>query len=144
MTNFDYFSAHQLRVLVVEPHAFQLFDVQNVFFEMGCYRVLPVMGLEDLDTTLNDCKESFDLALCTSGAFDLSDQELAQRVCATSKVANLIMLTGSPHQEPLRPLHKPDFKHIPLLGFLPKPLSPMALRAMVERMNNPIANVLPA
>jgi hypothetical protein len=135
LTNFDYFSAHQPRVLVVEPHAFQLFDVQNVFFSMGCYRVFPVMTLEDLDAILVNCKETFDLALCTSGAFGLSDQALARRVCANGKASNLILLTGPQDEEPVRPLLKPCFKHLPLLGFLPKPVSPMSLRAMAERMN---------
>lgn len=134
MTNFDYFSAHQPRVLVVEPHAFQLFDVQNVFFSMGCYRVFPVMTLEDLDAILVNCKETFDLALCTSGSFGLSDQALARRVCANGKASNLIILTGPQGEEPVRPLHRPCFKHLPLLGFLSKPVSPMSLRAMAERM----------
>lgn len=133
-----------MRVLVVEPHPFQLFDVQSVFFDMGCYRVFPVMGLEDLDTTLKNCQESFDLAMCTSGAFDLSDQELARRICAKSKVANLIMLTGDRPLEGLEQLHKRGFKHIPLLGFLPKPLSPISLRGMVERMNSPADSTLSA
>jgi hypothetical protein len=135
LTNFDYFSAHQPRVLVVEPHAFQLFDVQNVFFSMGCYRVFPVMTLEDLDAILVNCKETFDLALCTSGAFGLSDRELAGRVCANGKASNLILLTGPQDEEPVRLLPNPCFKQLPLLGFLPKPVSPMSLRAMAERMH---------
>ena len=144
LTNFDYFSAHQPRVLVVEPHAFQLFDVQNVFFSMGCYRVFPVMTLEDLDAILVNCKETFDLALCTSGAFGLSDAALGQRVCANGKAANLIILTGPEDSKPAQRPHKPAFKHLPLLGFLPKPVSPMSLRAMAEQMNPGQATTLSA
>jgi hypothetical protein len=130
-------SQRKLRVLLVESHAFQLFDLQSLFYDLGCHYLTSVMSQAEFERTLADTEHRFDLAVCGCGAFDLDDQALAQVLCASGRVDNLIMTTGGDLRQYRALSHQLRAQGLPLLGFMQKPLLPEAMRSMLEEVLDP-------
>ncbi|WP_455921634.1 hypothetical protein [Pseudomonas putida] len=124
----------RLRILLIEPHAFQLFDTQTLLYELGCHYLTPVMSQDELAHVLRTATGHFDVAICSVGTFDMSDLDLAELVYADRKVRHLILLSDGQVPAPQLLACQVARPAQPLLGIVQKPLKPNTLLALFRRV----------
>jgi CheY-like chemotaxis protein len=124
----------KLRILLIEPHAFQLFDIQTLLYDLGCHYLTPAMTHDDLSRVLASATTPFDVAICSVGTFDMSDLELADLVYSTHKVEHLILLSDNEVPTPALLAVQVQRPPRPLLGVLQKPLKPLPMLAMFAKV----------
>jgi len=124
----------RLRILLIEPHAFQLFDTQTLLYDLGCHYLTPVMSQDELARVLRSSREHFDVAICSVGTFDMSDLELAELVYADRKVRHLILLSDGQVPAPALLASLVRRPAQPLLGIVQKPLRATTMRALFDRV----------
>ncbi|TBU96153.1 ANTAR domain-containing protein [Phytopseudomonas dryadis] len=120
------------RVLVIEERPFQSSDIEGVLNQIGCYRISTVLEPDQLEQVLTSSTGPFDMAVCTAGSFAMDDIFLLERICSGCKVQHVVLLAeyDAEHQHEL--LFNAWLRHIPLIGFLRKPLTSSALAEMLE------------
>lgn len=122
------------RVLVVEERPFQLNDIEGLLNRIGCYRIATALEPDQLEQVLNSSTRPFDMAVCTAGSFALDDLFLLERLCHERKVQHVVLLAEYDTERQNALLSNAWRRRIPLLGFLPKPLTSSALSEMLERL----------
>jgi len=124
----------RLRILLIEPHAFQLFDTQTLLYDLGCHYLTPAMSQDEVTRVLRERQVPFDVAICSVGTFGMSDLDLAELVYAENKVRHLILLSDG--QVPAPALLACQVQHPaqPLLGIVQKPLRANTLLALFRRV----------
>lgn len=132
-----------LRILLVEPRPFQVFDIETVLYQIECYLISPVLVTSQLKDLLNTARHEYDLAICTSGSFGMSDLELMDLLCKNRKVHNVLLLATYDAEKRQDLLIRAGRLRLPLLGFLEKPLTAFDLSKMLARLprwSGPIRN----
>jgi len=120
-------SRHNLRILLVEDHPFQLIALQILLNNHGLYRVTPALSAAEALAALERSDKPYDLLLCDQRLPDMSGIELIDIASQRALVRQAVLLSG------LEPAKLLDIEHqalqngIPLLGYLVKPLNTLEL-----------------
>ncbi|MDE1168382.1 MAG: hypothetical protein PW845_24135 [Pseudomonas sp.] len=134
MINRELLENRKLRILLIESHAFQLYDTQSLLYDLGCHYLTPVMSREELARVLAHAPGRFDLAICSVGTFDMSNLQLADLVYATHKVEHLVLLSDGDVPPPPLLARQAQRSPRPLLGILQKPLGRLPMMDLFARV----------
>jgi CheY-like chemotaxis protein len=123
---------HNLRILLVEDHPFQLIATQILLNNQGYFLLTPVLTATEALEAMMRTPEPYDLLLCDQCLPDVQGLELIERAHEQGLVRRAILLSGlSAHQ--LQALEKEALSlGLPLLGCLSKPLHGPDLRRMLD------------
>lgn len=113
---------HNLRILLVEDHPFQLIATQILLNNQGYFLLTPVLTAVEAMNAMERSPEPYDLLLCDQCLPDLTGFDLIERACERDLVRQAIVLSGLPgaHLRTLESIARR--RGLPLLGCLSKPL----------------------
>jgi CheY-like chemotaxis protein len=113
---------HNLRILLVEDHPFQLIATQILLNNQGYFLLTPALDAAEAMDALERTPEPYDLLLCDQGLPDVPGFDLIELACKRGLVRRAIVLSGlgKPQLQALEQLAIQ--RQLPLLGCLSKPL----------------------
>ncbi|MBC3257992.1 response regulator [Pseudomonas paralactis] len=114
---------HSLRILLVEDHPFQLLATQCLLKSFGFEQLTPVENAEQAIHTMSRSEHPFDLMLCDQCLPDLPGLELIEIAHRQRFITGAILLSSLPMQELINLSRQAVQRHLPLLGYLSKPLN---------------------
>lgn len=118
---------HNLRILLVEDHPFQLIALQILLNNHGLYLLTPALNAAEAMIALERSPEPYDLLLCDQRLPDMCGLELIQQAAQRKLIQQAVLLSGlEPSQLADIERHARDLD-LPLLGCLNKPLNTLAL-----------------
>ena len=140
---FERFCERQLRVLVLEDHAFQRSVAVNMLRALGCREVLEASdGAEAL--ALLESVGTVDVALCDLQMDGMDGLEFLQRVGASGQVKSVI-ISSSLSADLRRAVHQMvALLGMDLLGDVGKPLHAQVLADLLDKAVNRPVTPLPA
>lgn len=113
---------HNLRILLVEDHPFQLIATQILLNNHGYFLLTPALTAVEAIAAMERSPEPYDLLLCDQCLPDLMGFDLIDHACRRGFVRQAIVLSGLGSGQ-LRTLeHLARERGLPLLGCLSKPL----------------------
>jgi CheY-like chemotaxis protein len=120
-------SRHNLRILLVEDHPFQLIALQILLNNHGLYRVTPALSAAEALAALERSDTPYDLLLCDQRLPDMNGIELIDIASQRALVRQAVLLSGLESAKLLDIEHQALQNGIPLLGCLVKPLNTLEL-----------------
>jgi CheY-like chemotaxis protein len=113
---------HNLRILLVEDHPFQLIATQILLNNQGYFLLTPVLTAVEAMAAMERSPEPYDLLLCDQCLPDLMGFDLIDEACQRGLVRQAIVLSGLARIQ-LQELEQLAVQRgLPLLGCLSKPL----------------------
>lgn len=123
---------YPLRILLVEDHPFQLLATQCLLKSFGFEQLTPAENAGQAIRLMTQAQTPFDILLCDQCLPDLPGLELIEIASRQSFIKAAILLSGLPESE-LSALHSQALKrHLPLLGYLQKPLNKDELAGLIH------------
>ncbi|WP_191486545.1 response regulator [Pseudomonas sp. FEN] len=120
---------HNLRVLLVEDHPFQLAATQSLLNSYGFHDLTPTLNAREALSALDSTHIPFDLMLCDQCLPDALGLDLIETACRGGMINQAILLSSLSNEE-LDALSALALeRRLPLLGCLSKPLNGRALKA---------------
>ncbi len=123
---------HNLRILLVEDHPFQLIALQVLLNNHGLYLLTPALDARDALAALDRSTEPYDLMLCDQRLPDMDGIELIDLANQRGLIHQAVLLSG------LEPSQMTDIqcralsRGLPLLGCLNKPLNMLELLRLIS------------
>jgi CheY-like chemotaxis protein len=118
----DPMSRHNLRILLVEDHPFQLIATQILLNNQGYFLLTPAQNAAEALEAMTRLPERYDLLLCDQCLPDMQGLDLIELAHKRGLLQRAILLSGLCDTQ-LRALEKKALKRrVPLLGCLSKPL----------------------
>lgn len=125
---------HNLRILLVEDHPFQLIATQILLNNHGYYLLTPALTASEAMAAMERSIEPYDLLLCDQCLPDLSGLDLINQACQRGLARQAIVLSGLPGSQLLDLQQLASERGLPLLGCLSKPLhGPDLARLLTEK-----------
>lgn len=123
---------HNLRILLVEDHPFQLIATQILLNNQGYYLLTPALNAVEAIAAMERSPEPYDLLLCDQCLPDQMGFDLIQHAFQRGHIHQAIVLSGlaNSHLQTLETLAVE--RGIPLLGCLSKPLHGPDLVRLLE------------
>ncbi|MBD8577186.1 response regulator [Pseudomonas syringae] len=113
---------HNLRILLVEDHPFQLIATQILLNNQGYYLLTPALTAAEAFAALERSPEPYDLLLCDQCLPDIGGLEVIDHAWRKGLARQAILLSGL-NTEQLQGLEQSARQRgLPLLGCLSKPL----------------------
>jgi CheY-like chemotaxis protein len=113
---------HNLRILLVEDHPFQLIATQILLNNQGYFLLTPALTAVEAVAAMERSPEPYDLLLCDQCLPDLPGFELITQACQRGHVRKAIVLSGLSDSVLENIEHTAQERGLPLLGCLAKPL----------------------
>ncbi|MDF2640862.1 MAG: response regulator receiver [Pseudomonas sp.] len=113
---------HNLRILLVEDHPFQLIATQILLNNQGYFLLTPALTAVEAVAAMERSPEPYDLLLCDQCLPDVMGFDLIEQAFERGQVRQAIVLSGLPagHLQSLETAARD--RGLPLLGCLSKPL----------------------
>lgn len=124
---------HNLRILLVEDHPFQLIATQALLNNQGYFLLTPALNAAEAFAALQRSHAPYDLLLCDQGLPDLPGLELVDQACRKGLVRQAIIFSGLSTAGLLTLEHAAQQRGLPLLGCLSKPLRGTDLALLLDR-----------
>jgi CheY-like chemotaxis protein len=122
---------HDLRILLVEDHPFQLMATQYLLNSYGFHQLTSAYNAESALRLMQQAKLPFEILLCDQCLPDLQGLELIDRASRHGFIQKAIILSGLTPNE-LDDLKKQaNERGLPLLGYLTKPLNHWELKTLL-------------
>ncbi|GAB7530049.1 response regulator [Pseudomonas sp. 3A(2025)] len=113
---------HNLRILLVEDHPFQLIATQILLNNQGYFLLTPALTAAEAFAALERSPEPYDLLLCDQCLPDIAGLEIIDHAWRKGLVRKAILLSGM-EPDQLHTLEQTALQRgLPLLGCLNKPL----------------------
>lgn len=125
-------SKHNLRILLVEDHPFQLISLQILLNNHGLYFLTPALNAGDAIAALERSAEPYDLLLCDQRLPDMSGVELIDIAARQGLIRHAVLLSGLEPSQLLDIENEAIKNGLPLLGCLIKPLNTLELLRLVS------------
>ena len=113
---------HNLRILLVEDHPFQLIATQILLNNLGYFLLTPALTAVEALAAMERSPQPYDLLLCDQCLPDQMGFDLIEQAVQRGYIQQAIVLSGLPDTH----LHDLELKaqqrELPLLGCLSKPL----------------------
>jgi CheY-like chemotaxis protein len=123
---------HNLRILLVEDHPFQLIATQILLNNQGYFLLTPVLTATEALAAMTRTPKPYDLLLCDQGLPDFQGIDLIERAHKRGFVRRAILLSGLDNSQ-LHALEQMALERgLPLLGCLSKPLHGPDLCRMLD------------
>ncbi|RRV05216.1 response regulator [Pseudomonas sp. v388] len=113
---------HNLRILLVEDHPFQLIATQILLNNQGYFLLTPALTAVEAMDAMERSPEPYDLLLCDQCLPDLMGFDLIERAFQHGHVRQAIVLSGLSHSYLQTLEDMAAERGLPLLGCLSKPL----------------------
>jgi len=120
---------HNLRVLLVEDHPFQLAATQSLLNSYGFHALTPTLTAREALNALESAHTPFDLMLCDQCLPDVLGLDLIETACRSGMIKQAILLSSLSREELAVLSALALERRLPLLGCLSKPLNGDALEA---------------
>jgi CheY-like chemotaxis protein len=123
---------HNLRILLVEDHPFQLIALQVLLNNHGLYRVTPALNATEALAALERSPEPYDLLLCDQRLPGMDGVNLIEAASTRGLIRNAVLLSG------LEPWQLAEIESdalgrgLPLRGCLLKPLNTLELLKLIS------------
>jgi len=123
---------HNLRILLVEDHPFQLIALQILLNNHELYRLTPALNAREAMTALERSAEPYDLLLCDQRLPDMGGMDLIELASRRGLIRHAVLLSGLelPHLLDLE--RRGRERNLPLLGCLSKPLNTLELLHLIS------------
>ena len=125
-------SRHNLRILLVEDHPFQLIALQILLNNHGLYRVMPALNASEALAAMERSAEPYDLLLCDQRLPDMTGIELIELAAQRSLVRHAVLISGLEAPQLLDLQNQALENGLPLLGCLLKPLNTLELFQLIS------------
>lgn len=123
---------HNLRILLVEDHPFQLIATQILLNNQGYFLLTPVLNAAEALEAMTRTPEPYDLLLCDQCLPDVQGFDLIELAYKRGYVRRAILLSGLGTAQ-LQALEQTALQRgLPLLGCLSKPLHGPDLSRMLQ------------
>lgn len=125
---------HDLRILLVEDHPFQLIATQILLNNQGYFLLTPALNALEAMTAMERSMEPYDLLLCDQCLPDLMGFDLIDQACKKGFIRQAIVLSGLDSSQ-LHELEQQAIQRgLPLLGCLSKPLHGPDLSRLLKKL----------
>jgi CheY-like chemotaxis protein len=123
---------HNLRILLVEDHPFQLIALQILLNNHELYRLTPALNASEALAALERSPQPYDLLLCDQRLPDMEGIDLIELASHRKLIRHAVLLSGveACHLLDLERLARE--RGIPLLGCLNKPLNTLELFRLIS------------
>ncbi|WLH80984.1 MULTISPECIES: response regulator [unclassified Pseudomonas] len=128
---------HHLRILLVEDHPFQLIATQCLLKSFGFTQQTLAENAEQAVRQMSRSETPFDLLLCDQCLPDLPGLELVEIASRRGFISAAVLLSSLSLLELSKLYIQAQQRHLPLLGYLSKPLNGNELSALL----NPISDL---
>lgn len=125
---------HNLRILLVEDHPFQLIATQALLNNQGYFLLTPALNAAEACAALERSATPYDLLLCDQGLPDLPGLELVDQTWRKGLVRQAIIFSGIAEAGLLKLEHTARQRGLPLLGCLSKPLRGTDLSRLLDTL----------
>lgn len=116
-------SKHNLRILLVEDHPFQLIATQILLNNQGYFLLTPVLTASEAMAAMERSPEPYDLILCDQRLPDLDGLDLIEKAWNRGLIRHAVLLSGLAAQQLLDLEQLAIRLGLPMLGCLSKPLN---------------------
>ncbi|SHM46738.1 Response regulator receiver domain-containing protein [Pseudomonas asturiensis] len=124
---------HNLRILLVEDHPFQLIATQILLNSQGYFLLTPVLTAGEAMAAMERSPQPYDLILCDQCLPDQPGLDLISEAFRRGLARQAIVLSGLPATQLLDLASLASEQGVPLLGCLSKPLhGPDLVRLLAE------------
>lgn len=123
---------HNLRILLVEDHPFQLIATQALLNHQGYFLLTPVLNAAEAFAALERSPAAYDLLLCDQGLPDLPGLELLDQSWRKGLVREAIIFSGLADANLRKLEQRARQRGLPLLGCLSKPLHAADLARLLD------------
>ncbi|MCO8167988.1 response regulator [Pseudomonas sp. 21LCFQ02] len=123
---------HNLRILLVEDHPFQLIATQALLNNQGYFLLTPALNAAEAFAALERSHTPYDLLLCDQRLPDLPGLELVGQAWRKGLVRQAIIFSGLTEEGLLQLEHTARRRALPLLGCLSKPLRAADLARLLD------------
>ncbi|MBD8809119.1 MULTISPECIES: response regulator [Pseudomonas syringae group] len=114
---------HNLRILLVEDHPFQLIATQILLNNQGYFLLTPVLTASEAMAAMERSPEPYDLILCDQRLPDLDGLDLIEKAWNRGLIRHAVLLSGLAAQQLLDLEQLAIRLGLPMLGCLSKPLN---------------------
>lgn len=122
---------HDLRILLVEDHPFQLMATQYLLNSYGFHQLTSAYNAESALRLMRQAKMPFDILLCDQCLPDLQGLELIDRASRQGFIQKAIILSSLTLNELEALKTQASARGLPLLGYLTKPLNHWELKTLL-------------
>ena len=130
-------SIHNLRILLVEDHPFQLIALQVLLNTHGLYLVTPALTAAEAMDAMERSSEPYDLLLCDQRLPDMGGIQLIELASQRGLIRSAVLLSGLDAKQLADMQHMAQGKGLPLLGCLNKPLNTVRLLQLISGDTDP-------
>lgn len=123
---------HDLRILLVEDHPFQLIALQVLLNTHGLYLLTPALNAAEALDAMERSSEPYDLLLCDQRLPDMGGIQLIELACQRGLIRNAVLLSGLEETQLADMEHRAQSKGLPLLGCLNKPLNTVKFLQLIS------------
>ena len=114
---------HNLRILLVEDHPFQLIATQILLNNQGYFLLTPVLTASEAMAAMERSPEPYDLILCDQRLPDLDGLDLIEKAWKRGLIRHAVLLSGLAAQQLLDLEQLAIRLGLPMLGCLSQPLN---------------------
>jgi CheY-like chemotaxis protein len=123
---------HNLRILLVEDHPFQLIALQILLNNHGLYLLTPALNASEAIVALERSAEPYDLLLCDQRLPGMDGIDLIEFASQRGLIRDAVLLSGLAPSRLLDLQSRAQDKGLPLLGCLNKPLNTLELFRLIS------------
>jgi CheY-like chemotaxis protein len=123
---------HDLRILLVEDHPFQLIALQILLNNHELYRVTPALNASEALAALERSDEPYDLMLCDQRLPGMDGMDLIELASQRGLIRNAVLLSGLEPAQLAELQNTALARRLPLLGCLTKPLNTLELFQLIS------------
>jgi len=123
---------HNLRILLVEDHPFQLIALQVLLNNHGLYRVTPALNATEAFAALERSPEPYDLLLCDQRLPGMDGADLIELASKRGLIRNAVLLSGLESWQLAEIESQARSRGLPLLGCLMKPMNTLELLQLIS------------
>jgi CheY-like chemotaxis protein len=123
---------HNLRILLVEDHPFQLIALQILLNNHGLYLLTPALNASEAIVALERSAEPYDLLLCDQRLPGMEGIDLIEFASQRGLIRDAVLLSGLAPSRLLDLQSQAQDKGLPLLGCLNKPLNTLELFRLIS------------
>jgi CheY-like chemotaxis protein len=124
---------HDIRILLVEDHPFQLVALQIQLNNQGFYLLTPALSASEAMAALERSVEPYDLLLCDQCLPDLNGSDLIEYASRKGTIRHAVLLSGLAQDRFAAIEQRALERRLPLLGCLSKPLHGQDLSRLLAR-----------
>ena len=122
---------HDLRILLVEDHPFQLIATQCLLNSYGFHQLTSAYNAESALRLMQQAKIQFEILLCDQCLPDLQGLELIDLANRQGLIQRAIILSSLTPFELEKLKNQASERGLPLLGYLTKPINHWELKTLL-------------